>query len=384
MARDGERHTQKLALEFEVLCARILQAAGYTIDREWRATEAPDATWRFDFVAARPARGQTEQRIIDVKWMPLSEATLRVAHNIASLYSPIRASGGIRRRTLILSAAISSASQLWIEGEYATDIWGRDQLRVLADDALRQELDAFLLRSDEWFAELRDKPAIVAAKPLRQVAREDAERRKERADAFATALASDPTELKANGAALCAELHALAPGKKTAYRYEQLIDRIFAFLFPADLLRTGPSTKRTEDGLNIYDLVFQIRNRSRFWTNLSRDLRSRVMVVECKNYSKRIEAMQVYTTERYLSPSALRSIALIVTRKPPRADAVQAASGALRESGKLMLILDDAAVCAMLHTRDTQLSSTSAEAEENDPAEVIDARLHQFLATLSR
>lgn len=385
MASDDDKVTRHLAIDFEEICGRILRSAGYTIDRQHRPGRENKGTWRFDFIGVRqPSRGQLERRLIDVKWMPLPEATLRVAHNIASLYSPIQGIDPHTRQTLILSAAIPRASQLWVEGEFATDIWGRDQVRDLATEPLRGELDAFLKRSDARHADSRANPRLTALRPLDEATKIEAELRAERADAFAMAVASDPTERSASGAALCAELHKVPLGKKGARQFEQIVDRIFAFLFSADLLRTGPSTRRTEDGLNIYDLVFQIRNRSDFWINLSRDLRSRVLIVECKNYSKPIEAMQIYTTERYLSPTALRSIAFIVTRKPPRNSAIKAASGALRESGKLMLVFDEKDICAMLHARDLQLSSKGRAVEENDPAEVIDARLHQFLATLPR
>jgi hypothetical protein len=321
--------------------------------------------------------------LIDVKWMPLKEATLRVARNLASLYATSEQPPRQARRTLILAADIPDSRQRWIRDEFGTDIWGRKMLLELARGKLRDKLKRFLARSDAFYARMLVNPPTVVALPLKEMSEIEERLRAERQDAFVLALSSDPTESRLSGEQLCRELARVPRGKKGAKAYEKIVERIFAFLFPGDLVLSEPPEKRTEDDLSIYDIAFRIRNRTEFWAGLARDLRSRILIVECKNYVDPIRAMQVYTTERYLSPSALRSVAFIVTRSEPDATAIAAASGALRESGKLIVFLEDEALCAMLHARDLQLSE-DRQNDENDPAEVINARLHRFLARLPR
>ncbi|WP_448140384.1 hypothetical protein [Sphingopyxis fribergensis] len=386
-SENGDK-ARELAIEFEGLCAEILSGAGYTIKRELKANDELDGGWRFDFVAVSPNNDSSglfsPRLLIDVKWMPLPEANLRVARNLASLYAPQRWNRKDRRPLLILSASVPEMPQGWIESDFDLEVWDREKLLQMARGDVATRLRNFIERSDQWHAEVKSTPHRVRALPLDELAAEHAELRAERQDAFALALASDPTEDKVTGKHLCDELKKIPRGKKGAKALEEITSRIFAFLFPGDLVQTEPATKRTEDGLNIYDLVFQIRNRTEFWTSLARDMRSRVLLVECKNYASSIKAMQIYTTERYLSPSALRAVALIVTRAKPHPTAIAAASGALRDSGKLILILDEEALCLMLHARDLQRSSPARAIDENDPAEIINSRLHHFLATLPR
>ena len=158
--------------------------------------------------------------------------------------------------------------------------------------------------------------------------------------------------------------------------------RVFSYIFPTDLLAT-PEAKRTTDTFNIYDIVYRVRNpeRKSFWVDLTRDLRARVLIVECKNYSGAIGGEQIFTTERYLSHSALRPIAIIATREKAAESAEEAVRGAMRENGKLILILTDGDLCEMMQMRDLYMETRDPE---NDPVEFIDGRLHKFLASLPR
>jgi hypothetical protein len=153
-----------------------------------------------------------------------------------------------------------------------------------------------------------------------------------------------------------------------------------------DDLRDVRSQKRTTDGVNIYDLIYRVRPKHRFWTTLTRDFRARVVLFECKNYGKPIGAAQVFTTERYLSASALRPVCFVLTRKPAHPHAVQAASGAMRETGKLLVFLSDVDVEKMLDAKDAQLKEggSTQEMEDNDPTEVLDQAVYDFIAGIPR
>jgi hypothetical protein len=187
------------------------------------------------------------------------------------------------------------------------------------------------------------------------------------------------------GELLKAKLKAVNPGRKDAKGYEEVCKDIIEYLFGDDL-RDVRSQKRTTDGVNIYDLIYRVRPKHRFWTTLTRDFRARVVLFECKNYGKPIGAAQVFTTERYLSASALRPVCFVLTRKPAHPHAVQAASGAMRETGKLLVFLSDVDVEKMLDAKDAQLKEggSTQEMEDNDPTEVLDQAVYDFIAGIPR
>jgi hypothetical protein len=85
---------------------------------------------------------------------------------------------------------------------------------------------------------------------------------------------------------------------------------------------------------------------------IATQFRSRYIIFEFKNYSKKIKQGQIYTTEKYLFGPALRSTAIIISREGADKNALAAARGALREQGKLLINLNLDDICDMLHRRD--------------------------------
>jgi len=179
---------------------------------------------------------------------------------------------------------------------------------------------------------------------------------------------------KANeGADLCRELRTLGKGKAHWKAYEAICERILRFLFPNDL--SGWHTqKRTDDGLNRYDLICRLSPTTDFWNFVDAQLSSRYVLFEFKNYNSPIKQGQVLTTEKYLLPRALRSLGIIMSRKGADKAAQLTAAGAMRESGKMMLILDDDKVCELLHAKD----------RGDDPADHLFQLSDEFLMTLNR
>jgi hypothetical protein len=76
------------------------------------------------------------------------------------------------------------------------------------------------------------------------------------------------------------------------------------------------------------------------------------VVFEFKNYGGKIKQGQIHTTEKYLYRTALRSTAIIISRKGADENALAVCRGALREQGKLIINLTTDDVCKMLHLRD--------------------------------
>jgi hypothetical protein len=95
--------------------------------------------------------------------------------------------------------------------------------------------------------------------------------------------------------------------------------------------------------------------------------------------------MQVYSTERYVSPNALRSICFLLTRHGPNDHATLAAYGALRETGKLLIFLSDSDLIEMLQMRDVQLANADKVAmSDSDPTLLLDQKIYIFLAQMPR
>lgn len=167
---------------------------------------------------------------------------------------------------------------------------------------------------------------------------------------------------------LIEELKDLPTGNKNSSEYEDLcfniIDALFGEHFYGWDSKNLDSTKKKFFQLGIpneeqsnnkpyqkRDLVVPLRESntlSDFWKFTSRTLNSRYVTFEFKNYTDSIGQEQIITTEKYLYPKALRSIAIIFTRRGIDESGRFAMHGAIREAGKFILILDDDEVIKML------------------------------------
>ena len=108
--------------------------------------------------------------------------------------------------------------------------------------------------------------------------------------------------------------------------------------------------------------------------SLAHDFRTRYIIFEFKNYSKPITQNEIYSTEKYLFTTALRSVAFVIARAGADAGAYRAASGALREAGKLILLLSLQDLCEMLHVSD----------RAQDPEILLYQKLDELLTTMLR
>ncbi len=123
------------------------------------------------------------------------------------------------------------------------------------------------------------------------------------------------------------------------------------------------------------DLIARLipKQTSTFWLSLSQDFRCRYIVFEFKNYTNEISQNQIYTTEKYLYPSALRSVAIIIARNGADAGALRATQGALREMGKVILILDMNQLFDLLRAKD----------RGTEPSDIMVDHLDRLLTTIA-
>ena len=70
----------------------------------------------------------------------------------------------------------------------------------------------------------------------------------------------------------------------------------------------------TDDDLFIMDLICGIKGSKSFWRILIEHYNTRFIVFEYKNYSEELKQNNIVITEKYLFNSALRNVAIVISR----------------------------------------------------------------------
>jgi len=184
---------------------------------------------------------------------------------------------------------------------------------------------------------------------------------------------NDPTPSELPGDKLITQLATIKRGKDEWQKFEKISLDILKYLFSPALDKWKKQTKTT-DNLNRYDYACRINSNNAFWGFLSSRLNTQYLFIEIKNHSNEINQGQVLTTEKYLTDKALRRVAIIISRAGASDSALKIAQGAMRESGKLILILGDNEVIEMLKAKDAG----------NDPSDYLYDLTDEFLLSLPR
>lgn len=341
--------SENTALRFERAVRDLLAVSGYQIIEAARVR--PEAG--FDFEAAV----DDERWLIEVKFYRTERPQLTLIETAAALLATAAAERDIVRAQLIVSASLTEVQRQSIAERYGMSLLDRHDLLRLAQPVppLFDALTALLGSSkpDDTTGRERPPPFMLQEPRLRYGTR----------------------PLDTRGSSLCRELRAHPPGTGlTAWRkYEKLCERILQYLFPAGL-HGWHRQKRTSDGLNRFDLVCRVMPDAAFWEFVVQEVNSRYVLFEFKNYAKAIKQEQVLTTEKYLLERALRRVAIVLTRKGATDSAIRMAQGAMREHGKLILVLDDDQLCEMLHMKE----------RGEDPTDYLFDLADDFLLTLPR
>lgn len=316
------------AYRAEDWAARLFLAMGYSVDRNVLV-----AGFQLDMIVRKEELShpvEIKYRIRPLGMNDIAEAALRLrgVGQDGALVAPI----------LMVFGTLSRSARYWAQGEYAIRLWDIDSLREKA------------------------KPYPQLARELEDIA----------GDVTAPA-ASNPAR-ESEGARLIAQLEAhLAQNTLSPAGYEALCQEVFVYLFDPDLYGFERQAE-TSDGGNRYDFICRIRPGNPFWDAIRHDFRTRAILFECKNYEQPIGPDQIYSTERYLFSGALRTVCLLISRLPPSDGAVRAAQGAMREASKMILLLSNADLVAMIRLKDTP----------DGPESYLDERIWNFIISLPR
>jgi hypothetical protein len=131
---------------------------------------------------------------------------------------------------------------------------------------------------------------------------------------------------------------------------------------------------RVEEGFHKLDLLGLLNPKHDFWVGLRNDFRTRYIVFEFKNYADKISQNEIYTTEKYLFSGALRTVAVMIARNGEDQGATRARYGALREHGKLIILLNQDELIKIIE---------EFEFGEDHHAPLVDA-LHNMLRSIGR
>ncbi len=170
-------------------------------------------------------------------------------------------------------------------------------------------------------------------------------------------------------------LETIIAGKKNAQQYEKFCVDILKYLFN-DTLTLWEEQQKSNDDLFRFDLICKIKNNinNEFFNTIENYFSSKYIIFEFKNYIEEITQKEVYTTEKYLYKTALRTVAILLTRNGVDKNGIKAIKGTLRENGKLIIVLDDSDIKQMIYAKE----------HGEDYIEILINKLDKMLASLEK
>lgn len=155
--------------------------------------------------------------------------------------------------------------------------------------------------------------------------------------------------------------------------FEKVGQASLEYLFESEL-RNWQAQKSAGGDYARLDVMAKICGDDVFSKTLIEDFKSRYILFEFKNYEDPIGSNPVHITEKYLFPTALRSTVIMISPKGFSDAAHEAARGAIRDAGKLVLDLPVPTLCEMLLAKDGG----------TPPSERMEEILDRFLLSLGR
>lgn len=350
--------------QFENLVSRILEARGFSVARH-----APRGDRGFDLTGSL----NNELWAIEVKYYRTDRAQAHLVEAAAARVANRRIGTQRYRGMLVVSCVLPQVMRLAFEEKFGINFIDRHDLDRLAsrEPLLSEELQKLLgANQTPLFGDENLKLFFADEVETSHGQQESVN------DIFTPRSSFERETIPAEdtrGTELCSELRAVKAGKKDWATYERVCANVLKYLFPNDL-EGWYKQKRTDDGLNRYDFVCRLKPTTEFWRFLIDHLDSRYVIFEFKNYTNKIAQGQILTTEKYLLERGLRRVALIFSRKGADKDAVRVTHGAMREHGKLMLVINDDMICRMLHMKE----------RGEDPTDFLFGVADDFLLTLPR
>lgn len=314
-----------------MLCARLLQASGFTLQRQ--GARSQDIGVDFTFTDS-----SGEIWVAEVKHFTRPRTGTTVLRQAAVQLNSAKQLTGAMNGLLIISMMLPQNLKDDIEAREGITIWDSRNLNDLLTNHPEIERDFHLL---------------LDAQP---VARHSLEQ---------------PASLDPRAQELIGRLEALPPGRENFREFEDLCVEILNYAFFPQLGIPSVQNK-SEDGLDIRDAVFPILGDYIFWKEIKRICSTRFMVAEFKNYTKNVGQREVESIQQYLYSKAMRMFGVLCSRNQPSESALLARRRAWVEADKLILLLSDEDLKDLVR----------AKSYGENPTDVLDVQLGEFFLRL--
>jgi len=160
------------------------------------------------------------------------------------------------------------------------------------------------------------------------------------------------TSIVFEGNQLIKRLESCTKGKLSWPEYESIGIDIFKFLFASDF-HTYMAEEQAENELKNHrrDLLVNnnFRDPSSFWSQMKADFNARVIIVEFKNYSKKLNSTTLFSTTKY-TKKGVGNFAIVFSRKGIDATALKEQKE-LYDNDKLLLVLNDDELTEMIREK---------------------------------
>jgi hypothetical protein len=317
-----------LAADFDELCVDLLRACNFTIEKREAVIRTSESNFLDIDILARDTAGQ--QCVVEWKLPGIGpeESLYQSARHAASAAQILEAP----RTILIAGSDVPDELTHQIGANYSVEVWDRNVITKILDqhphmvDTHRLAIDAVSLG---WQPTFIEKPNLID------------------------------------------KLNAVQAGRSDWMGYEDVCRDICWHLF-APALHAPIMHSRSDNQINIRDIVFGLRLGSTFWDTIRLHYQTRIIVVECKNLVDAPTQEHVLELMKYLSCKAMRSVGILCSRKAASKSAEIMRRVAWVESSKLIIFLNDSDLIAMLKLK----------YENQDPTQLLDAKLDAFFTTL--
>ena len=333
------QHIAALGVRLEDLVSKILASSGYSVVRS-----GPGSDVGADFLASDIATRQTS--VVEVRLYRSPKVETRVLRNAAARVARAKKQLGLRG-ILVATAMFDDRDMRLLRNIGVDEVWDTSELRRRAsgDQGLANKLEELLRDIELVYTSPRDPLAVES-----------------------------PADGGQSGDKLIAKIQATSAGQADAHKFEGICQECIEYLFGEQFGQFHPQ-HRVEQGFQYMDLIGRLtpRDTAAFWVSMAQDFRCRYVVFEFKNYSDEISQNQIYTTEKYLYPNALRSVAIIIARNGHDSGAHRAIQSAVRESGKVILVLNLEDLIKLLKAKDGGL----------EPSDLLVDHIDSLLTTLA-
>jgi hypothetical protein len=174
------------------------------------------------------------------------------------------------------------------------------------------------------------------------------------------------------------QLNILASGRGDSSKYEKTCVSIIEYLFKEDVTLGEPQFG-TDEGLFRFDMICKIKrniSEDNFFYMIENFFATKYVIFEFKNYENKIKQGEIFTTEKYLYATALRKVAIIFAREGVDENGQKAIRGILRESGKLILVVNNKELKTMLELKNSN--------NEKKPLDILTDKLDELLMKLDK